>query len=227
MPTPLSGFQNDVCVGTMFFSYKEFGWSEKYIIQNQSGDPVPDLFSASVLLAEGAAFRAFLLGAGCVLSYARVSLASALRDSLMAINAPILPGLVDDEEDTPEELNSVQVGALVRMDDLAGKFATRAFRGLRDSWVTDQALTALLFAQQIGSDTAYTTVTPPTLFTASAAVANWYRWMKKNTVFARKVDSGGFIWQTFAMPSITFRKISSRDTGRPFGTSRGRAPSFA
>lgn len=223
---PYTGDQTDLCIGTMFFEYKNWGWSEKYYINSPNAPGVPSLFDASFQLAAGCQYRAFLLGAGCRISYARVSLWSTLRDSINAIYSPLDAGLVDAEEEA-EVINSPEVSAVCRHDDMAGRFVLRGFRGLRDSWVEDAALTATLFSQNPTVSTVITPAVPPLLDTASNAVKNFILWMKQNTVIARKNLLIPDTWTTYPISFHSFRKIGKRDTGRPFGTSRGRQPSFS
>lgn len=226
MGLPYTGEQNDYCVGTMFFEYKNWGWSERYIINKATSPGVPSLLEASNILLDGVTLRAYLLGAGCRINYARVSLWSTLRDSLSAVLTPVEAHLVDEEEDV-EVVNSVQVGAMIRCDDLGGRFVTRQFRGLRDSWVEDHELLTNLFSGNPDAGGTIGHATPPAEDPPSTAVNNFLLWMKQNTVILRPNKIIPDTWLSYPINHITFRKISSRDTGRPFGTSRGRQQAFA
>lgn len=228
MPLPVTGTQPDVCYGTMFFGYKGFGWSETYVLNNPSslGSPVPTLLDAKGQLALGCSYRAFLLGLGAAIIGARVSHGLKLRDSLNAIEVPIAAKKIDAEV-AVEKINSVEAAVLLRFDDLLGKYSLRQLRGLRDSWVTDHEMVGAFFLSNPSPDTAYATVIDPALFTATEAVTNFLLWMKQNTVIAKKTGEGATLWTTYPLISNSFRKVSNRQTGRPFGQSRGRAPTFA
>lgn len=226
MALPFTGDQADLCIGTLFFEYKNWGWSEKYVLNSPTDPGYPSLLDGANQLFEGAKLRAFMLGAGCRISYARVSLASVLRDSVNAIYSPLDAGLVDAEDDA-EVINNPQTSAVIRCDDMGGKFVLRGFRGLRDSWVEDAALTAAIFSSNPSSDAVITPAVPPLLDTATNATKWFLLWMKQNTVMARKNVLNPTIWTTFPIKYISFRKVGSRDTGRPFGVSRGRAQSFS
>lgn len=227
MSLPAFGLQADLCIATLFFKFKDFGWSEKYIL-NDATSPVPQTnVDAIANVNAGVLRRVKLLGAGCSVTYARISRASLARDSISVITAPVSAAMVDPEV-ALEKINSVEVSAMIRSDDMAGKFALRGFRGLRDSWVTDQELASDLFGSNPDPDAALEVpINPATLLTPAQAVKNWLIWLKANTVIAKASGIVLTPWRTYPLTRITFRKVSHRDTGRPFGTSRGRAPTFS
>lgn len=227
MALPTAGLTKNLMIGTLFINFKNSGWSEKYILCG--GDASPD--STNLTYEQAAtnfglivAARALLLGLNCDIAWARVSAAVQKRESYPAISVHQPALEVTGDGGTIEKISDPEVCMNFRFDDGAGRFYTRSFRGLRDSWVTDFDTDGLAFSANPAHDAALETPTAPaTLLTADQAIKNFLIRMKNLTLGVKLTGDPVNPWRTFAIPRSSFRRIKDRQTGRPFGMSAGKA----
>lgn len=221
---PKVGLANDVMVGTLYFNYGAYGWSEKYYIGSRSTNETPTApyDQAAQDLFNLASYRGYLLGNNVKLTWARCSLLTRLRDSVAAIASPLSPRKVGTET-TVEAIDDPQTAILFRMEDGAGRYFNRHIRGLRESWVLDTELIDSVWAAGITPASDFVADPTPTLYTPVQAFQNYLLALLAYTVNVKKMTTGPSPYSVSAYNRTQFRKISSRKTGRPFGLSRGRA----
>lgn len=226
MPICQEGVTTDLMIGTIFINFKSWGWSEKYIMGSHTApSAVPEYDEAWQNLNSLAEARKYLLGNGCSIVWGRVSKQSALRDSVSAFGLAKQPALIDTET-TVDLINNPEACIQFRMEDLNGRYANRTLRGVRDGWVADSLTVPDIFPSNITADTALTPIpTPPTLLTGAQAVKNYIATLMSVTVMAKKLSDDPLSWNCRAPRYCVFRGIKNRQTGRPFGSSRGRASS--
>lgn len=183
-------------------------WTEKYCLGATS------LTSGVALALQFIPFRQLILGANFQIYDAPVSMMDNAKQRKRTITSPVL-GLKTDTEvaATPSALepcNNPTVCLDVSYETLAGRWNTRQLRGIRDTWITndalgfaptiptilvagtddvagltkDVALGNFLYAISSFTSLAYTTNTTPS---GSVELANW--------------------------TAFSFTKISHRDTG--------------
>lgn len=211
---------------TMFFKYKNSGWSEKYQMGPVDGAGTITLITDDLRTnaAVGCANRAYLLGLGVEITWARLTNSANPRQSVAVLSGPLAATALAAE--TPvEKINDVEAGLHFRLETPSGKVSNRILRGLRDTWVTDQDVVASLVpATPVALPTAdYAAAEVGGSFTKANALLNFLVWIGRNCVNVQKQAPNSYEFATFK--SALFRVVSDHQTGRPFGGHRGKARS--
>lgn len=211
MPVP------SVAVATLYFEYKANGWSERYHLPETT---YTDALPQATLLAK---YRRSFLGSGAQITFGRVSFTGNPREGKAFLEGPL-----DAHAKTEQEPEDVWTGLMYRLETAGGpppqrsRWANRILRAVPDAMIFHQALVA----------------PPPSPLAAGAplpgpdgtVVATMQRafltFLLRHTKMAVKITAGENAGQYDLLDwdRIVFRKVAKRDTGRPFGLSRGRAP---
>lgn len=215
----------NLMAAVLYFSYRQNGWSEKYHLKTATYD------EGMAKLIELAAYRRAFMGFGVEINWGRVSFEANPREAKAAEGLPI--GFLDSMKKVPTEAdtlyypNDPQTGLVYRFETPTGKSGNRIFRGVPDGMVQNFKYDGAMPTPLTTSQTLAAPDNP------SGGSANYYRqsflrWLITNTQYARR--QAGVTpptWTIENWDAIKPRGIGNRDTGRPFGVSRGRAPSSA
>lgn len=213
--------------GTIFMNYQQMGWSENIDIAS-----VTDASALSVLKSY-AAHRAWTLPAQVTIVYGRVTKVPFQRYSIALDNLPLVgkaPNLTTPNIVKP---NDAMVAPCFHFIADEGKSSIRFFRGVPDDRVLDMQLVDAPPAGSwvdlvgpVGDGTANPS-------TWDVALKNVFSFIAQTTVVASKkqilniagVDQEGYRLRIFT--GILSRQARKKDTGRPFGSPRGRAPAHS
>lgn len=199
--------------GILYCNYKANGWSEVYALKET------DMVAAEQTFRTIAGLRTAWFGAGVSLVWARVATAKSPRDGLMCqLDFPLGPydkstGLAEPEDPF--------TGIMWRFAGANFRWANRILRGVPDSEIQGN--------DWIGGTFKFlnTLSTPPISWPTTATVTNARKGFFSRIIggccMATPAAGVNFNKVEFTLP-IVYRKITRRATGRPFGTSRGRAP---
>lgn len=201
---------------TMNINYKGGGWSETYF-----GGPDQPLQQFAAVLPQLITLRRHTLPSSAEIVHAKMSVTGNDRDSV-PVNNGVLPGFHIIDAENPGVVDTTGVGVLVRYTTAAGKWATRILRGIPDEIITDNKLLGSITSPAWADGAA---VPDPT------AQGTWYlkmglflEYLKRNTQWhspaRNRVVNANFVIDPWAMWHV--RRVAQRDTGRPFGLSRGR-----
>lgn len=201
-------------LGVLYVNYKNFGWSEKFNLPE-------DNYAAAVLkMALICAWRAAMLAPGCVIEWARVSIAGNPKEAMAAIDRPLPSLFIDQQNVGVGPVNDPEVALHFRLETADGKHADRLVRGINDLWVRDTLIDPLLAP--------LTPLTPLPLLEPNlnnlAVIRSFMQVLLANTVHARRQAGVPPTYVTTDWARIIYRGVTNRKTGRPFGMSRGRAP---
>lgn len=237
---------NTVMIGTMYFAYKDQGWSEVYTMAK--GDfqkAVPDL-------ATLCKWRMGFAAEGVKMVWARISRSDNLRDGVAAIPGPLVPignlteevVLVGDPSSrydpwgiigadfniqvVPDSYpQAAQTGLQIRQETADGKWVNRLLHGVPDWWIYNRVLTLLLKDVWNQPGNKEFEVNQTTLF----YLAGFLQHLRNLTVYARKhiaivppSTNYSVQYETAAWRYNHIRQVRNKKVGRPFGLSRGRAP---
>lgn len=161
--------------------------------------------------------------------YAVVSSRDTARDGhmfdtrqLTTPSAFPLPGTADTATDTPapsDDPNDVEIAVEIRFETAAGRRGTNFYRCIPDNQIEKVALTAPLVVPAFSGGT----FTPLVATTYIARLGNFVATVGTLCQHVRKTSTPG----TFDVNPYTIgipRGCRKKNTGRPFGVQRGRAP---
>lgn len=218
MPTAVVGVAN--------FTYGQQGWQEKYFL----GDNTLALNTALLRLQNIVYGRSAFYGTGCACIFARVSSTDSSHDGLACqLPYPVGPhpswgaggGLPGDTIGPPNDPDTV---VQMRFETSLGKYWQRYYRCMPDTWVLNKALaTGILqyFTTPAGTPTP-TDLGPTSGLSHLQVCQGFWLYLIANTRYARKTGTGQYTISNFDY--ITFRQVTDKKIGRPFGMSRGRRP---
>lgn len=203
--------------GTMYFEYTEQGWSESVWLP--SAAPEQALASLKILWDK----RLNILPLNARGLYARVAQAGKPRDKHAypgpyPVQGGVTPPLTPPVD---EFCNDVEFAQRIGLETADGRWATYFLRCIPDGEVEDRRLkTALVIPPP--------NATPVTPTTWVQAVANYAELLRKNTVHCREVAPAPAqptvrLFELTAWAVALDRGMAKKNTGRPFGVSRGRA----
>lgn len=199
--------------GVLHINFKEFGWSEKYYLPHTEYNPAIEAFAAVC------AWRAALLTANSSIVWARVSFVGKPNESRAAITAPVPALKMEEQEDVPTKLNDPTTAVHFRYETVNGLKSDRLWRGVPDAWIADF----------MANPSALGTTMPAVLPALAAATTDleltkgFLKVVFDNTVYARKVGDTPPTYQVEPWAAVIYRGTTNRQTGHPFGMSRGRA----
>lgn len=187
------------------------------------------LQDAKPKLLEIVNYLKLLLPYNAYITYAAVHLSDREKNALQVIGA--FAGNVPLEEDTAtsaidyrEPCNNAGTCFNFKFQTVDGKYCNRPIRLLRDSWVSNDYMTSLALVNgQIDASTVYFPAEVSGNYTGVNALKNYLLSVMKNSyLHQKKVVAGAVQHNLLAFDSVIFRGVGTRDTGRPFGMSRGR-----
>lgn len=214
-------------VGVIDFVFGTQGWSEKYIFKTQ---PLA-LVSALPLLQQIAWGRTAFLGLGCYITFARVSSTSPSHDGLACdLPYPVGPHpALQGAGSTPipstfNAPNDPSTVFQMRFETAAGNFWQRYFHCPPDSWVAGKVLNPALlpYLTPAATNAAINDMSPTGGGSLLQICSTFWRYLINNTAYAKRGTGGNYTVSAFDF--ITFRQITDKKMGRPFGVSRGRRP---
>lgn len=213
--------------GTIFMNYQQMGWSESVDI-----DAATDA-SALGILKGYAAHRAWTLPAEVTIVYGRVTRVPFQRWSIALDNLPIVgkaPNLTTANIVKP---NDAMIAPCFHFIADEGKTSIKFFRGVPDDRILDMKLVDappagswIDLVSVLGDGTA----NPATWDVALKNVMSYIGTVccvasKRQIVNIGGVDQEGYRLRVFT--GILSRFARKKDTGRPFGSPRGRAPAHS
>lgn len=208
---------------TLFFKNAEWGWSETYVT-NKSGDLEGQVAYANGLIV----LRQYLMPPGCSIIFGRVTEVPASRKQQPAAWTQVIGQT--DELTTPVagECNRVEDALHFKFTGSSGKQAARHFRGVPDALITDKTFT--IDEPAGGWGNAASPGHPPVavITTYQAALNTFLTYLKEHTFLASPKTTVTIAGQDVigynldSIGSIIFRRVITRNTGRPFGSPRGR-----
>jgi len=200
-------------MGVLHINYKDKGWAEKYYLPHTEYTP------AKIAFSNVCNWRAALLTKNATIVWARVSFVGQPNEAKAAISAPI-PALKQfGQPGISNLLNDPNSSVHFRYETSNGLYSNRLWRGLPDDWITD------FLADPLSLGTTLPLVLPvlsdqtPDLDLTRGFLKVVY----DNTVYARKIAGPAPTFQVEPWDAVIYRGTSSRQTGVPFGMSRGRA----
>lgn len=215
---------NQYAQGTLFISGNESGWSERYCL----GDVT--LSEAKTVMAKLANWRAAIMPGGFELVWCQVHNTDVARLAKAVIANP-LPNLYDGDETNAEDRGFGKTNILrdafhLRFEDADGHWANRLIRSIVDPEIVDDLASHSFPAATSPLPDAVPAIVLTTGPTYMQYVRNFAEHVKVNVKIPvrLKADPGGFKWELFPAESVTFRGVTTRMTGRPFGQSRGARP---
>lgn len=206
---------NQVLKLVMNINYGGPGWSEGYYLDRASFADGLDIGS------ELAAWRANSLAVGGVMNWARLSFVDKPRNTVGVIKRPIKPRIYTGGTLYAGPLQQVQTALFYRTETTDGRWANRLFRGVPDDFVREQTITGV--TSTIADVPA---VLPDINDTAVAQVdifRGFLKLMMANTFYIRKGPGPVVVWEMLPWNRLIFRGVADRQTGKAFGTPRGRA----
>jgi hypothetical protein len=193
----LTGAATDYFTAKVRINYTQGGgWTEKYQFNTVNRQ------TAQNLLTDLCIWRNYILAGNCTITFASASQQSVLRDSIIPFKLPTSPFLLAQSgvwgngiETTAETCNNPQSGLYVRFSSSAGVWSNHLFRGIRDSWQSDD----FNVVSGVNLPGSITTVNPAFVssypvananapvpgFPAQAAVQAFCQWIANNTVFVQ------------------------------------------
>lgn len=204
-------------VGVMHIRGKNHGWCEKYNLGALSGYPGAIIDFNFLVQA-----RRMILANTFEICWARVSHLDTARERKAVVTSPTLPLNLDTEAGPPiaiGECNDVKSCIHLALETDTGKWANRFLRGVRDEWVLGNLCTvtpSVPGAVVIGDLVAGKT--------AAVALGSFIRCVLGYDRYRFKDGSNPTTYDSLTWTSWAIRGITARDTGRPFGCGRGRAP---
>lgn len=210
----MAGFMDAVPIGVLHINGHNHGWAEKVILKTAGS---PTLGSAQAAMALYVPFRQIVMAAGYQIVWARASMGDTSRATLRAIDAPLDPKALSTEGGGITFSNDVKSACHIRLETATGRWSNRLVRGLRDGWISANALNSV-------TPTVPGTVVPGTDdqagLTAAVAFGNFIRALLQYTRHVEESDTHTAILTDWATYNI--RGITAHDTGRPFGSGKGR-----
>lgn len=169
--------------------------------------------------------RSRLISGDLTIQKARVSLSGGVRDKFPATGvtntdyAPILIGA----EVAIEASNATGDGLDFRFETGDGKFATRAVKGVRDSWIAGNLFTVTPAASYpIGGP--YLTYG---VGDAEADVVSNYLSIVRDLTALYVYDSISGLYQPYTFATWRFRRVTRRKVGGKYNLGRGRQRNYA
>ena len=199
------------------------GWSETFFF-----DPALNTYALCLTeLKKIAYFRSAFFSKNMDINYARVSNIDSNRDGILcSLPYPLGPHStwVDDGGTGPDSLQVCQDAnscILVRLESNAGKWGNRPINGIPDTWITNKTVP---FPNYFTPAPATDPVIDPSTFAGPHLVVcqQFWRYMITSGKIAKKNPDKTIT--LFSIAFVTARGASTRQRGRPFGESRGRAP---
>lgn len=183
---------------------------------------------------------AHMLASGFAIYRAVIVNLQGLRQSIIINGYDSLPVLLDAETVLATEAlaNTQEVGLLVRFDNTDGVYVNRIFRGIRDSWVSDNLLTVTPSAAYaiggpyingavIGEVIYGEDLAVPALDTSANIISNAMSIIRDKCYMLRQVGTTPKTWECHSFDNWSFSNISKRDTGARPGATRGRQASMS
>lgn len=141
---------------------------------------------------------------------------SVFAGSIVGISYPGNPDMT---------INNPGVGLLFRAETATGKWVNRLFRGVPDNFINNNAQQLSLGGAQPIRPGQPGFVAEGALVGSSALsnILSFTGILMEYTQYIRRTSMGPpRVYTTADFNQILFRKVAQRDTGRPFGSSRGR-----
>lgn len=206
--------------GVLYLNFQNNGWSERYPLKSTDYPTARDVFKKLAKL------RMAFVGTGVEMVWARVSFAANPRESSGIDGLPLLPHPTVGDQNPPEDpFTAIHY----RFETAQGKSAVRLFRGIPDNVVANYKFNGvapepLAAGQPIGD--------PDNPGTSLAYLQrSFLSYVIANCLHTRFLGLLGEppapTWETGDYARAMFRNIRKRDTGRPFGITRGRAASHS
>lgn len=176
-------------------------------------------------------YRALMMAGNLEIVWATLSNVDSARDSVLpgipsaTVSPPDnkylhLPAATDVEAGVPEDpetCNRMSDGMLMLFTTVEGKWSNFLYRGLRDSWVDDTALTFTVN----GTPTALGSLPAPAGGLTIAQITNSFlSAVFYNTSYAKKISPG--VYDVRPWYTMEFQRVGERDCGAGFSFSRGR-----
>lgn len=210
----MASYLDQVAIGTLYITGNNHGWSERYNIRTAS---TVNLANGQTEFAKFVKFRQLIMAREYSMVWARVTMGDTARLRLRAIDSPLAAVALSSESSDIQGSNDVKSCLHLAIETANGNFSNRFFRGIRDSWFVESAMTFI--------PTVPGTVAPGTDdvsgLTAAVACGNFIRALMQYTWHVKN-NAGVPAFTNWA--SYTVRGVTARDTGRPFGCGRGRRP---
>ena len=210
----------EVIRATLFFTYKGLGFSETYVIDKDN------YADAEPLAQQIVTARAALMPLSCTMDWARLSKESVQRDSRALIvgsyNSGTLLSPVTTDIDTEvalEASNNVSSGLMYRFDGADGEWSNRLIRCVRDSWITAQWIAVVASTTPAKADVPVAIAAGMTM---QDALNHYLIRVMNNAVIYGKSGDPAAPFRVTPIDQVRFRGVRKRDTGAPFGASRGR-----
>lgn len=198
----------------MNINYGGPGWSEGYYLDRAS-------FADGLAIGgQLAAWRANSLAVGGVMNWARLSFIDRPRNTVGVINRPIKPRIYTGGTQYAGPIQQVQTSLFYRTETDDGRWANRLFRGIPDDFVREMTTTAPTLMGTLPA------VLPDINDTAVAQFDIFMGFLKllmENTFYIRKGLGPTANWEMLPWNRLIFRGVADRQTGKAFGTPRGRA----
>lgn len=195
------------------------GFQERYFLNTTT-------FAAAKTVGELImSWRASAMAPGLVMTWARTSFVDTPRNTIALIDRPLKTRAYTETGDHPSAPPETIYAALhYRFETAGGLWGNRLLRGINDEWIEDATL-----MYNDGSLRPYAPGDPlPDLTDVGRTRAEIFRGMlsilRDNTFYAGLItDDPEPLWELLPWNRIIFRKVAKRDTGSPFGITRGRA----
>ncbi len=211
----MASFRDAVGYGVLYVAGANHGFSEKYVVKTASSTT---LSTAQDAFAKFVKFRQLILAKGTQIVWARVSMGDTTRQRLRCIDAPLDPVALSTEGGGIGDMNDMKSAIHIAFETAGGAWANRLVRGYRDAWVSG--------ANVAVTPTVQASVVPGTDdvagLTAAVAFGNFIRAVMQYTRRVQESTSTPGLavfsdWSTYVV-----RGVTGRDTGRAFGSGRGR-----
>ena len=199
--------------GVLHINFRDRGWAEKYYLPHT--EYAPAIFGFSQVCQ----WRAALLTQNAAIVWGRVSFVGKPNEARAAISAPIPALKQESQPGSANLLNDPNTSVHFRYETANGLHSNRLWRGLPDAWITN------FLADPLALGTTLPAVLPA-LAEATPDIDLTKGFLKvvfDNTVYARKVGDTPPTFQVEPWDAVIYRGTSTRQTGVPFGMSRGRA----
>lgn len=204
-------------VGVMHIRGLNHGWAEKFNLGALSG--YTDALNNMNYLVQA---RRMILADDFRIAYARVSKLDTAREAKAIVTSDQGPLNLDSEAGPPiaiESCNEVKSCIHLRFETDDGNWANRFVRGVRDSWTSGALLTV---TPSVPGSVLITDLVAGK--TAAVALGSYIRTLLTIDKYRYKDGTGPVTYTSKIWTSYALRGITSRDTGKPFGAGRGRAP---
>lgn len=172
--------------------------------------------------------RARLISGDLTIQKARVSLSGGVRDKFPTTgntNTDYAPFLIDAEV-SAETGNATGDGLDFRFETGDGKYATRAIKGVRDSWIAGNQFTVTPSASYSIGGPYLTYAVLPLLDTAADVLSNYLSLVRDLTALY-VFDSLTGLYQPYTFATWRFRRVTRRKVGGKYNLGRGRQRNYA